>query len=161
MNARFIHVNDAQERPFAPELQERIERAVSAALDRGAPDGESRDAAEVSITLLGDDDIRELNRRFHSVDAATDVLTFGLGDAHDPGSASTADPAVALLGDLYVGVDVASASAAEHGEELEDEIVRLAVHGTLHLLGHDHPEGEDRYESEMFRVQEQLLAETR
>ena len=64
-----------------------------------------------------------------------------------------------LLGDVYIGLDQAARQADEAGVGVEEELVRLAVHGTLHLLGHDHPEGADRLQSPMFDLQERLVRE--
>jgi probable rRNA maturation factor len=58
---------------------------------------------------------------------------------------------------VYVAPEVAARTAAELGISEEEELVRLVVHGILHLLGHDHPEGDDRYASPMFRLQEELV----
>ena len=105
------------------------------------------DDAEISLTLLGDDEIRELNRIYLSRDRTTDVIAFSLGDDE------------AVLGDVYLGVDEAVRQALSADVPLEEELVRLAVHGTLHVLGHDHPEGEGREESPMYRLQERLVDE--
>ena len=104
------------------------------------------EAAEVSVTLMGDDDIRSLNREYLERDAPTDVIAFSLGDGD-------------VLGDVYVGFERARSQASELGIPLTQVLVRLAVHGTLHVLGHDHPEGPERTESAMFELQERLVSE--
>jgi rRNA maturation RNase YbeY len=106
---------------------------------------EARDVVELSLTLLGDDEIRELNRQYLGHDRPTDVISFTLGGPGD------------LVGDVYLGVEQARRQAEEHGVPFAEELLRLAIHGTLHVLGHDHPEGEDRYGSPMFERQEQIL----
>ena len=73
-------------------------------------------------------------------------------------SAHEAEPALALLGDVYIGVGRARAQAEERGIPVEEEGVRLAVHGALHLLGRDHPEGPEREESAFFQEQESWVA---
>jgi len=103
---------------------------------------------EVSVTLVGDEDIRSLNRRYLDRDRVTDVIAFTLSTADEP-----------LVGDVYIGYDQAVRQAGETGVELEQELVRLAVHGVLHVLGHDHPEGSERVESPMWALQEQLVAQ--
>lgn len=108
---------------------------------------EGGEVVEISLALLGDDDIRDLNDRFLGHDRPTDVIAFTLGEDAE------------RVGDVYIGVDQARRQAAEHGIPLDQELVRLAVHGTLHVLGHDHPDGEDRYESPMFVLQERIVAE--
>lgn len=133
-------------------LEPRIRDAVRRTLETGPREGPALEEAELSVTLVPSGDMRDLNRRFHGVDAPTDVLAFHLGAVRDGADRS-------LLGDVYVCPDVARGSAREHGLDPGDEIVRLVIHGVLHLLGHDHPEGVERYESDMFRLQERLLEE--
>ena len=106
-------------------------------------------ACEISLTLLDDDEIRALNHRYLGKNRPTDVLAFAL------------QPGPSLLGDVYVGVDQARGQAEEMGVPLAEELVRLAVHGTLHVLGHDHPEGEGREQSPMFVLQEAMVREIR
>jgi rRNA maturation RNase YbeY len=106
---------------------------------------EDRDIVELSLTLLADDEIRELNRRYLGRDQPTDVIAFTLGGPED------------LVGDVYVGMEQARRQAEELGISPSVEILRLAVHGTLHVLGHDHPEGEERYASPMFEQQERIV----
>lgn len=134
----------------AAELEPRIRAAVERTFATGPLDGSSLDEAEVSVTLVSAAEILELNRRFHGRDAPTDVLAFDLGPVR-------AGAAGSLLGDVYVCPEVADRAAREPGIEVADEIVRLVIHGVLHLLGHDHPEGEERWESDMFRLQERVL----
>jgi len=102
---------------------------------------------EISVTLLSDDAIRDINRTWLQRDRPTDVIAFSLGEDGP------------LMGDVYIGVDQARRQAAEAGVPLAEELVRLAVHGTLHTLGHDHPEGDDRAASPMFALQERLVRE--
>ena len=89
--------------------------------------------------------MRDLNLRYLGRSGSTDVLAFDLGDEG------------VLTGDLYVAPEVAARTAAELGISEEEELVRLVVHGILHLLGHDHPDGDDRYASPMFKLQEELV----
>lgn len=100
---------------------------------------------EISVTCVSEREIRELQLRYLGVDRPTDVLAFDLGEGDR------------LLGDLYVAPEVAGRNAAEHDVSPEQEVLRLVVHGVLHLLGHDHPEGVERYASEMFCLQEQVV----
>ena len=100
---------------------------------------------EFSITLLGDQDMEKLNTRYLGRNITTDVLAFSMGTDE------------LALGDVYVCVDQASRQAKEHEIPLDEELVRLVVHGALHVLGHDHPEGLDRFTSPMFELQERLV----
>jgi probable rRNA maturation factor len=105
-------------------------------------------AAEISVALVGDGEIAALNREYLDHEGPTDVLAFHLHDEGEP-----------PLGDVYVGVEQAARQAPGFGASPADEVLRLAVHGTLHVLGYDHPAGADRAGSEMFLRQEALLAE--
>ena len=87
-----------------------------------------------------------MNRRWRSVDHATDVLSFPADDP--PGSGPH-------LGDLAVSLDIAVRRARRAGRSLGDEVDRYLVHGILHLVGHDHQgPGEAR---EMARLEDELL----
>jgi len=104
--------------------------------------------AELSITLLDDAGISAMNREFLAHDGPTDVISFALfGEGEDP------------VGDIYVGFDQAVRQAHENGVPISEELARLAVHGTLHVLGHEHPEGKGRLESEMWQAQEAIVAQ--
>ena len=89
-----------------------------------------RDAAELSLVLTGNSEIRELNRRYRHKNEPTDVLSFPLGD-HLPGGH-------ALLGDVIISVERAKSQARERGKTMEAELETLLIHGILHLLGYDH-----------------------
>ncbi len=138
-----IHINPLDGWAGSAPSDASVEASARAALATGSAEG-----AELSITFVSAESIRALNRDYHGADGATDVLAFGLG----------ADP---WLGDIYICPEVADASAREMGLDPAEEILRLVIHGVLHLLGHDHPDGEARYASPMFRLQERLLAEVR
>ena len=103
-------------------------------------------AGEVSITLLDDKGIQELNQEYFGRDWPTDVIAFTLQSPGDP-----------VLGDVYVGFEQARRQASELLIPLDEELLRLVIHGTLHVLGYEHPEGEGRLESEMFLKQERIL----
>ena len=101
---------------------------------------------EVSVTLLDDEGIRKLHRDYLDKDRPTDVLAFALQGPGEP-----------ILGDVYLGFNQAVRQASELGIPLEEELLRLAIHGTLHVLGYRHPEGDDRSGSEMYLRQEELV----
>ena len=112
-------------------------------------------AALVSITFVSARQIARLNKRHLAHSGPTDVISFALGEGK-PGSSS-----YPVVGDIYIAPDVARTNAARFGRGLREEIARLVVHGTLHVLGHDHPDGSDRMTSPMWRRQERLLASAR
>lgn len=119
-----------------------MERGVRAALAN-----EEASEAEVSVTLLDDGGIQKMNATYLERDRPTDVIAFSLGGPGD------------VLGDVYIGYAQAERQSTEHGEAIEIELLRLAIHGTLHVLGYDHPDGPERWDSEMFALQERLVAE--
>ena len=103
----------------------------------------------LSITFVSDRTIRALNKRHLRRDRLTDVIAFGFRRS------GRADP---VIGDVYIAPGVARRSAAANGVTVREEIVRLVVHGTLHVLGHDHPESDARMRSPMWRTQERLVS---
>jgi probable rRNA maturation factor len=121
-----------------------VRRAVRLVLDR-----ERVGAAVVDVTMLSGQRMRALNRRAFGHDRATDVLAFGMrhGDT--------------LVGDIYLCPPVARRAAARYGIPLREEILRLAIHGTLHAIGYDHPVDAPRERSPMWRRQERYLAALR
>ena len=90
--------------------------------------------ALLDVSLLADHAMRRLNRRYRADPGATDVLAF----PQDEGPAPPGPAAGRVLGDVCVAVGVAARQARHHGLGLNAEVRRLAVHGTLHLLGYDH-----------------------
>ena len=125
----------------APVEAERVEAAVRHVLRE-----EGVEEAEISVALMDDAAIASMNEDYLDHEGPTDVITFAMHEGDEP-----------PLGDIYVGVQQAIRQAAEFGATPEEEVLRLAVHGTLHVLGYEHPEGEERVGSEMFIRQEELL----
>ena len=104
-------------------------------------------SAAISIALVSDATIRRLNRRYLRHRRVTDVIAFAL---------TGEGPAV--VGDVYIAPGAARRAAAALGISAREEILRLVVHGVLHVLGYDHPAGAGRTRSAMWRRQELLLA---
>ena len=120
---------------------------VKAVLGAVQDAGRGARTGEISVTLLADDEVRAMNRDYLEKDHTTDVIAFSLGDGD------------AIMGDVYIGYEQALRQAADLGVDEAEELARLAIHGTLHVLGHDHPEGDERAESPMFELQERILRE--
>jgi probable rRNA maturation factor len=112
---------------------------------RAVLDGERR-MARVSVTFLGPERMRRLNLRYKGLDRPTDVLAFTLDQPEGP-----------PIGDVYVCPRIAAREARARDLSLREELIRLIVHGTLHALGHDHPEGSGRERSTMWRRQERYV----
>jgi probable rRNA maturation factor len=104
--------------------------------------------AMLSIAFVSNRRIRALNRKHLRRDGVTDVIAFGFRRP------SRTAP---IVGDVYIAADVARVSARSNGVTLREEIVRLVVHGTLHVLGYDHPETDARTRSSMWKKQERLV----
>ena len=117
-----------------------MRRAVRCVLN-----GEGIGPAAIDVTFMSSQRMRALNRRSFGRDRATDVIAFRLPH---PGR---------LVGDVYVCPAKAHRTAREHGVSLREELIRLIVHGTLHVLGHDHPQGRARDRSPMWRRQERYV----
>jgi probable rRNA maturation factor len=109
--------------------------------------------AELSVSLVRDGEIRELNRRYRCKDQPTDVLAFALREG-EFGAVGGA------LGDVVISLDTARRQALEYRGTLIDEVDRLLVHGILHLAGYDH-EVSPREERRMRRRERDLRARLR
>ena len=99
---------------------------------------------EVDITLVNDEEIHQLNFDYRNVDRPTDVLSFALNESSDDEPIIIGAMDADLLGDIIISVETAQRQADEFGHSFEREIVYLAVHGLLHLLGYDHMEESDK-----------------
>ena len=125
----------------------RVERLAAAVLR-----AEEVKHAMLSVAFVSRRTIAALNRRHLKRSGATDVIAFGFVPAGKRGP---------VVGDVYIAAEVARAQAAEFGVAYAEELLRLTVHGTLHVLGYDHPEGAGRATSAMWRRQEALLRRAR
>jgi probable rRNA maturation factor len=114
------------------------------------------DNAEVSVTFVDNEQIRQLNAEYRDKDSATDVLSFPLGEDntwdinHDNNSI--------MLGDIVISLERAVEQAQMYNHSLRREIGFLTVHSMLHLLGYDHEAG-GLEETIMYEKQEAILAQ--
>ncbi len=102
---------------------------------------------EISITFVNAAAISALNETHLGVNGPTDVIAFNLAEPQSP------------LADVYICPEVAAESAGELGIEHREELLRLVIHGMLHVAGYDHPKGPERAESDMFVRQEAILCQ--
>jgi probable rRNA maturation factor len=126
-----------------------LSRTRVADVARGVLRAEGVRDALLSVALVSTPRMRALNRAHLRRSGATDVIAFGFSRVGARGP---------VVGDVYIAPDVARASAHENGVSVREELTRLVVHGTLHVLGYDHPEDHSRTRSAMWRRQEQLVA---
>ena len=135
-----------QREPLACLLNQAINEAILLS--------EGPEEAEVSLMLVDDRRIHALNLEYRGVDRPTDVLSFALQEEMEE------EPEIEeedeMLGDIVISVERARDQAEEYGHSFEREIVYLAVHGTLHLLGYDHEEENDK--QEMRSKEEEVMA---
>jgi rRNA maturation RNase YbeY len=109
-----------------------------------------REDDELSILLTGDEEMTELNRSFRKRNRTTDVLAFSQLE----GERSHLHREV--LGDVVISLPTAKRQARERKHTLMHELIVLLVHGTLHLLGHEH-EGTDRRTAAAMRSEQKRL----
>jgi len=119
-----------------------LERAALAVLEHQATDG------DLSIVLTDDAQLHELNREYLGIDAPTDVLSF-------PASETDPETGRHYLGDILISIPRAATQAQTAGHALEAEAQLLTIHGTLHLLGYDHAEAEEK--ARMWKAQAEVL----
>jgi probable rRNA maturation factor len=110
---------------------------------------------EVSLLLTTDADIQTLNTTYRHQDRSTDVLAFAALEWDGPTSPEMADLPT-NLGDIVISVETAALQAAENGHDLSLELIWLASHGLLHLLGWDHPDA--THLNQMLMEQARLMA---
>ncbi len=96
-------------------------------------------SAEISVIIVDDEAIHELNKKHRNIDRSTDVLSFPLGvdGIYDVNN----DTGAQMLGDIVISIEHALKQAELYGHSLDREIAFLTVHSMLHLLGYDHEPG--------------------
>ncbi len=142
-------INNEQSHYDIEPFRDLITRAFLEVLAREGADPD----VEVSLTFVDDEQIRVLNREYRAKDTATDVLSFPQDD-EDGFMSIPGMPQV--LGDIVISLPRAEEQAETFGHSLEREVVYLAVHGLLHLLGFDHEDEEGRAE---MRAREEAVME--
>jgi probable rRNA maturation factor len=147
----------------APQGSEQFHALLEAALGETVRAALGEHDVEIELTLCGDEEMTHLNFDHMGERGPTDVLAFPLhewtvddGHSHLADDDAFAPPGALLLGDVVIDVDQAVRQAAEGGRGGAQEIALLAVHGALHLLGHDHDEPED--EEAMRGIERRVLA---
>ncbi|MBR5516560.1 MAG: rRNA maturation RNase YbeY [Firmicutes bacterium] len=131
----YIYLEEGQ--VLEETLLKKMEEAADVLFEKEGVDGER---AEISLTLVSLEEIRELNRDYRDVDKETDVLSFpqfeGVEDMPEFGEL--------CLGDVVICRDKVEEQAKEFGHSFERELIYLFVHSMLHLLGYDHMEEDEK-----------------
>lgn len=130
-----VYYDDRQDNiKITEEMKNLIEKSIKAVLKVEELD----DDVEVSVSFVGDEEIRDLNRDYRGVDKSTDVLSFPMDDEFIIDNR--------ILGDVIINTRRVIEQAEELGHSHERELSYLTVHSILHLLGYDHIEDEDKKE---------------
>lgn len=125
-------------------IDKEIENIVEKSIEAALKEIEFTDDYEVSVSFVGDDEIHELNRDYRGVDRTTDVLSFPMDDEFTN-----------MLGDIVININKVIEQAKEYGHSEKREISYLTVHSSLHLMGFDHEEEEDK--KEMRAVEDRVM----
>lgn len=138
--------NRQNKKEVTSELEEIIQKAIESTLDFEGINVET----EVSMILIDNKEIHELNKQFREVDRPTDVLSFpqlegeDFNKAIDDDTALDIDEEAVMLGDIALSLERAEEQAIDYGHSFEREVAYLTVHSMLHLLGYDHMEEEEK-----------------
>ncbi len=129
-----VFVNNLQEKVKVDNrLLDTLNYVVETAL---RVEGRIGEGPEVSIALVDDNCIRDLNHRFRKVDKPTDVLSFPMEESEDEPPVNGEENSI--LGDIVISLETAVRQAEEYGHAFVREMAYLATHGMFHLLGYDH-----------------------
>ncbi|MFC1517332.1 rRNA maturation RNase YbeY [Candidatus Margulisiibacteriota bacterium] len=123
-----VLINEIVKVPYKEEIDKVVKKALKA---------KRKTLGVVSITFVDDKYIQDLNKKYNFKDKPTDVLSFSLGETR-------------LLGDVFISVPFAHKNAKRFQHSLLAELKRLAVHGTLHLLGYKHKTIKEKDKMEKF-----------
>jgi len=124
---------------------------------------EFEEACEISVSIVTDEEIKEINEQFRNIDSPTDVLSFPQLTFDEGEMADVNEKEEIILGDIIISLERAEAQALEYGHSLKREIAFLTAHSMLHLMGYDHMEPieydhlEPNEEEEMFAKQKEIL----
>lgn len=141
---KILIKNRQRHRPIDNAKITKAARDILSFLDQSRQSG-----TELSILFVGDRGMLRLNTEYRGIKKSTDVLSFEAGIPFKKGHAAN------ILGDIVISVPRAEAQALEYGTGFYDEIYRLLIHGTLHLLGYDHELS--AYKARQMRKKEQEL----
>lgn len=151
----IILENEQDKEELTPEIEKAITDVCEAVLESEECDFD----AQISITLVDNDAIREINREQRGIDRATDVLSFPMLEFDKDGNADgeyETDGDFIVLGDIVISMERAREQSTEYGHSFLREVAFLTAHSMLHLLGYDHVDDEEG-EKIMIEKQEKVL----
>ncbi|KKB74599.1 MULTISPECIES: rRNA maturation RNase YbeY [Bacillus] len=146
----ILDISDETGRLTEGQLEEIKKLLQFAAKEEGVAD-----QAEVSVTIVTNEEIQKINKEYRGKDYPTDVISFALEEDGEGEVEIIGAEMPPVLGDIIISIDKAEEQAGEYGHSLMRELGFLSVHGFLHLLGYDHMTDEE--EKEMFTKQKELL----
>jgi probable rRNA maturation factor len=139
-----VLIRDLQDRPFDGDLLEQAAQEAAQVGVEAADAPTARIPDTVSIAIVDDERIREINRSFRGTDATTDVIAFEAEDEPDR-----------LAGEVIVSADTARRQAEEYEHSMQRELCLLVAHGVLHVLGYE--DYDDQARARMMALQERAL----
>ena len=110
----------------------------------------------LSVSIIDNETINEINKEYRKIDRETDVISFAFLDDEPDREKILKKKGIVDLGEIYISLPKAVEQAKEYSHSLKRELSFLFVHGLLHLLGYDHMEKSD--EEKMFALQEEILS---
>jgi probable rRNA maturation factor len=122
-------------------------------LETAAQELKLKDKIEVSVNLVGEDKIRELNKKYRKKDKPTDVLSFPMGDKY---LIRNTKYIIRDVGDIFICLSIAKNEAKRENITIKEKLAQLAAHGFLHLLGYDH-EVSEVCARKMFKLENRIL----
>ena len=139
------------------ELTDEIKKMLEKVCLKSLQYEEFNEDCEVSLSIVTNDEIHDINKQFRNIDSPTDVLSFPQLTFEEGEEADVNENGEIVLGDIIISIDRAKEQAEEYGHSLKRELAFLSVHSMLHLMGYDHMVPEE--EEDMFRRQKEILIE--
>lgn len=146
----YVYFSDEQDKV---KLDFDVEELIKSCTEQALIEEEITDDAEISVTFVDNENIRELNKMHRNIDRETDVLSFPA--FLDEGFEVDPENDAMVLGDIVISLEKALTQSKEYGHSMKRETAFLIAHSLFHLLGYDHTTEDE--EKEMFEKQEKVL----
>ncbi|MDR1272287.1 MAG: rRNA maturation RNase YbeY [Clostridiales Family XIII bacterium] len=141
----------------AAEIAAEATEAAAVATEATTASSTKTAAAEISLSVVTPEEMRELNKTHRGIDESTDVLSFPQFESAGEVRAAAEAGRAFSLGDIVINTEAAEAQAEDYGHSAEREQAYLFIHGLLHLLGHDHED--EAGKAAMREAEESALSE--